>query len=55
MRIGYQRAARLMDELKEMGVVGREQAGGKTREVLIEKNDDPIGRRARIIGDDEED
>ncbi len=55
MRIGYPRAARLMDELKEMGIVGREQTGGKTREVLIEKDDDPIGRRARIIGGEDED
>ncbi|MBI3241954.1 MAG: DNA translocase FtsK [Chloroflexi bacterium] len=54
MRIGYPRAARLMDELKEMGIVGREQTGGKTREVLIEKNDDPIGRRARIIGGEDD-
>lgn len=54
MRIGYPRAARLMDELKEMGIVGREQAGGKTRELLIGKDDDPIGRRARIIGDEED-
>jgi S-DNA-T family DNA segregation ATPase FtsK/SpoIIIE len=51
MRIGYPRAARLMDELKEMGIIGREQAGGKTREVLIQGDDDPIGQRAaRIIG-----
>jgi S-DNA-T family DNA segregation ATPase FtsK/SpoIIIE len=51
MRIGYPRAARLMDELKEMGIVGREQAGGKTREVFIREDEDPIGERAaRIIG-----
>ncbi|MGQ0604130.1 MAG: DNA translocase FtsK [Anaerolineales bacterium] len=51
MRIGYPRAARLMDELKQMGIVGREQAGGKTREVLVGKDDDPIGQRAaRILG-----
>ncbi|HLB46151.1 MAG TPA: DNA translocase FtsK [Anaerolineales bacterium] len=54
MRIGYPRAARLMDELKEMGIVGREQTGGKTREVLITKDDDPIGRRAKIIGGNED-
>nr|MBI2904940.1 DNA translocase FtsK 4TM domain-containing protein [Chloroflexota bacterium] len=47
MRIGYPRAARLMDELREMGIVGSEQKGGKTRELLIEKDDDPIGRAAR--------
>jgi S-DNA-T family DNA segregation ATPase FtsK/SpoIIIE len=56
MRIGYPRAARLMDELKQMGIVGREQAGGKTREVLVSKDDDPIGRRAaRILGGEDED
>src|SRR3970040_2277350 len=55
MRIGYPRAARLMDELKEMGIVGREQAGGKTREVFVQRNDDPIGQRAaRIIGGEDE-
>lgn len=54
MRIGYPRAARLMDELKEMGIVGREQSGGRTREVLITKDDDPIGRRAKIIGGNED-
>jgi len=57
MRIGYPRAARLMDELKSMGIVGRERTGGKTREVFIEEDDDPIGERAaRIIGgEDDED
>jgi S-DNA-T family DNA segregation ATPase FtsK/SpoIIIE len=34
LRIGYPRAARLMDELEEMGVVGQAQVGGKEREVL---------------------
>jgi S-DNA-T family DNA segregation ATPase FtsK/SpoIIIE len=42
LRIGYPRAARLMDELEELGVVGRQQAGGRTREVLIGKDDDPL-------------
>ena len=28
-----------MDELEEMGVVGRSQSGGKTREVLIRDDD----------------
>jgi S-DNA-T family DNA segregation ATPase FtsK/SpoIIIE len=56
MRISYPRAARLIDELKEMGIIGREQAGGKTREVFIQEDDDPIGERAaRIIGKDDED
>jgi S-DNA-T family DNA segregation ATPase FtsK/SpoIIIE len=42
LRIGYPRAARLMDELEELGVVGRAQKGGRTREVLIGENDDPL-------------
>jgi S-DNA-T family DNA segregation ATPase FtsK/SpoIIIE len=40
LRIGYPRAARLMDELEELGVVGRSQSGGKTREVLVGHDDD---------------
>jgi S-DNA-T family DNA segregation ATPase FtsK/SpoIIIE len=40
LRIGYPRAARLMDELEEMGVVGRSQTGGKTREVLLRDDQD---------------
>jgi S-DNA-T family DNA segregation ATPase FtsK/SpoIIIE len=39
LRIGYPRAARLMDELEELGIVGRSQSGGKTREVLIREDD----------------
>jgi S-DNA-T family DNA segregation ATPase FtsK/SpoIIIE len=55
MRIGYPRAARLMDELREMGIVGREQTGGKTREVFVRGDDDPIGEQAaRLIGGEDE-
>jgi len=55
LNLGYPRAARLMDELHAMGLIGRAQAGGKTREVLVQEDDDPIGdRAARIIGDDRE-
>jgi S-DNA-T family DNA segregation ATPase FtsK/SpoIIIE len=42
LRIGYPRAARLMDELEELGVIGRPQSGGRTREVLIDQDDDPL-------------
>ncbi|MGD2251831.1 MAG: DNA translocase FtsK 4TM domain-containing protein [Anaerolineales bacterium] len=34
MRIGYPRAARLMDELEELGLVGEAQKGGRTRKVI---------------------
>jgi S-DNA-T family DNA segregation ATPase FtsK/SpoIIIE len=39
LRIGYPRAARLMDELEELGIIGPSQGGGREREVLIDKND----------------
>jgi S-DNA-T family DNA segregation ATPase FtsK/SpoIIIE len=35
LRIGYPRAARLVDELEEMGVVGPSVGGGREREVLL--------------------
>jgi S-DNA-T family DNA segregation ATPase FtsK/SpoIIIE len=34
MRIGFPRAARLIDELEEMGVIGSLQSGGRDREVI---------------------
>ncbi len=34
LRIGYPRAARLLDQLEESGVVGPSQGGGREREVL---------------------
>jgi S-DNA-T family DNA segregation ATPase FtsK/SpoIIIE len=36
LRIGFPRAARLMEELEEMGVVGPAQSAGRDREVLLE-------------------
>ncbi|MBI3165108.1 MAG: DNA translocase FtsK [Anaerolineales bacterium] len=39
LRIGYPRAARLLDQLEAMGVVGPSQGGGKEREVLISEED----------------
>ena len=40
LRIGYPRAARLLDQLEEMGVVGPSQGGGKEREVLVNEEDE---------------
>jgi len=39
LRIGYPRAARLIDELEEMGVIGPAQGGGREREVLISRDE----------------
>jgi len=40
LRIGYPRAARLMDELEEMGVVGPIINGSREREVYLEESED---------------
>lgn len=40
LRIGYPRAARLIDELHDLGIVGPSQGGGREREVLIEREDE---------------
>lgn len=40
LRIGYPRAARLIDELEVMGVVGPAQGAGKEREVWLGPNDE---------------
>lgn len=39
LRIGYPRAARLIDELEELGIVGPPQSGGRERQVLIGPED----------------
>lgn len=40
LRIGYPRAARLLDRLEEMGIVGPSTGGGRDRDVLLEPEDD---------------
>jgi S-DNA-T family DNA segregation ATPase FtsK/SpoIIIE len=44
LNVGFPRAARLMDALHELGIVGEEQAGGREREVLIEPDVDAFER-----------
>jgi S-DNA-T family DNA segregation ATPase FtsK/SpoIIIE len=43
LRIGYPRAARLLDQLEEMGVVGPSQGGGRDRDVLLEPDEQSEG------------
>ncbi|MEX1253360.1 MAG: DNA translocase FtsK [Dehalococcoidia bacterium] len=50
LRIGYPRAARIMDQLEEQGVVGPAEGSG-SREVLLEEEEDDEGEEAE--GDDE--
>jgi S-DNA-T family DNA segregation ATPase FtsK/SpoIIIE len=39
LRIGFPRAARLMEQLEEMGVVGPDEGGGRSRRVLDQQDD----------------
>ena len=39
LRIGYPRAARLMEQLEEMGAVGPDEGGGRSREVLTRREE----------------
>jgi S-DNA-T family DNA segregation ATPase FtsK/SpoIIIE len=40
LRIGYPRAARLLDQLEKTGVIGPSMGGGRDREVLLESDDE---------------
>jgi DNA segregation ATPase FtsK/SpoIIIE, S-DNA-T family len=51
LRIGYPRAARLIDQLEEMGIVGPSQGSGKDREVLIEQDEDGVDSKSVDDGD----
>lgn len=42
--LGYPRAARIMDMLEELGVVGEVVGGGRARKVMIPKGQDPFKR-----------
>ena len=40
LRVGYPRAARLMDELEDLGIVGPSLGGGREREILIDLDEE---------------
>jgi S-DNA-T family DNA segregation ATPase FtsK/SpoIIIE len=40
LKIGYPRAARLLDQLEEMGIVGAAQGGGRERDVMVDRDED---------------
>jgi len=42
LRLGYPRAARIMEHLYEMGLVEDPKAGGRTRKTLVDEDDDPL-------------
>ena len=44
LRLGYPRAARLMEHLYEMGLVDDPKSGGQTRKTYTDENDNPLDR-----------
>ncbi len=40
--LGYPRAARIMDLLEDLGAIGEETSGGRSRKVIIPPNHDPL-------------
>jgi len=40
--LGYPRAARIVDLLQELGVIGPQQPGARNRDVLIKQGQDPF-------------
>ena len=54
LHVGYPRAARLIDELEELGVVGPSQGGGRDREVLIAPDEEVFLEGGKTYGAEED-
>ncbi len=52
LRVGYARAARLLDSLEEAGIIGPAE-GSKPREVFIEMEDSSVADGAMLAGDED--
>ena len=52
LRIGYSRAARLIDLLEEHGIIGHSESGGRAREVLDENYDHQEGDGGQTMADE---
>jgi S-DNA-T family DNA segregation ATPase FtsK/SpoIIIE len=46
MHIGYPRAASIIDQMEQLGIIGPPQAGGRVREVLLDAEDEHQGGAA---------
>lgn len=45
LELGYPRAARIIDMMAELGIIGESEGGGRTRKVLIKPGHDPFRQR----------
>ncbi len=52
LRIGYSRAARLIDLLEEHGIIGHSETGGRAREVLDGSYDHQAGDEGQTMADE---
>jgi DNA segregation ATPase FtsK/SpoIIIE-like protein len=52
LRIGYSRAARLIDLLEERGIIGSSESGGRSREVLDDGSSRTGGGEGRTMADE---
>jgi DNA segregation ATPase FtsK/SpoIIIE, S-DNA-T family len=48
LRIGFPRAAKLIDQMEELGVVGPSQGAGRDRDVLVSSDEDNLGEDESI-------
>ncbi|MDP6605044.1 MAG: DNA translocase FtsK, partial [Dehalococcoidia bacterium] len=53
LRIGYPRAARIMDELEERGFIGPAESGGSSRQVMMEPEPAAAAGGAASVWDDD--
>jgi S-DNA-T family DNA segregation ATPase FtsK/SpoIIIE len=53
LRIGYARAAHLIDEMEAQGIIGPDEGGGRGRPVLISQADDDADPLEDEIGDED--
>ncbi len=49
LRVGYARAARLIDEMEDQGIIGPDEGGGRARPILVTQADDDADPTAEEV------
>jgi S-DNA-T family DNA segregation ATPase FtsK/SpoIIIE len=55
LRIGYARAARLIDEMEDQGIISPDEGNGRARSILVTQADDEADPTADEVYDDDDD